>query len=150
MGRYENRFKERLEPPTMNKPDEKWIHTEDFGGSIDDSGWPPATEAFSWVVELPFAPKAKSLGLALVFLAKVAKTLVEKERGYGDISDHCNIFSPGTTPEMRICTRLDEKLTRLKNLGGKITSLNDVEDTLMDIVGYIALLRGVQELGKDA
>lgn len=96
----------------------------------------PAT----FLVEFTRKPEAPSLKRSLAFLADVMRTLVEKERGYGDIEDHVAVFAPECTAEQRIRTRLDEKLTRLKRLG---TDTPD-EDTVRDIVGYLALLRGIQ------
>ena len=95
-----------------------------------------------YVVEFDRTPEAESLKGALAFLADVMRTLVQKENGYGNITEHVAVFAPDCTAEQRIRTRLDEKLTRLKRLG--IDDTSDSEDTLRDIAGYLALLRGVR------
>jgi len=92
------------------------------------------------VVNLGREPQALALKGALVFLSDVMRTLAAKEAGYGDIRDHVAVFAPNCTPEERIRTRLDEKLTRLQRLG---TDTPD-EDTLRDLVGYLALLAGLR------
>ena len=61
--------------------------------------------------------------------------------GYGAIDKPKSVlvFAPDVTPEYRVRTRIDEKLSRLRELG---TNGGDDEDTLLDLVGYLALLRG--------
>lgn len=92
------------------------------------------------VIEFTRVPQADSLKQALAFLSTVARTLVEKERGYGNVADHVKVFAH-VSPEERIRTRIDEKLTRISRLG---TAEESDEDTLMDLVGYLALLAGLR------
>lgn len=98
----------------------------------------------SFTITFSRAPEAESLKKAIEFLGDVMGTLVEKERGYGNIAEHVAVFAPNCTTEERIRTRLDEKLTRLKRLG---VDTRD-EDTLKDLVGYCALLAGYRALSN--
>jgi hypothetical protein len=67
----------------------------------------------------------------------VAKMLIEKNKAYGDAAlSPISVFSK-LSSSAAICVRIDDKLSRIKNKG-----LNsDTEDTLMDIIGYLILLR---------
>lgn len=67
----------------------------------------------------------------------VAKMLIEKNKVYGDAAlSPISVFSKLSSDEA-IRVRIDDKLSRIKNKG-----LNsDTEDTLMDIIGYLVLLR---------
>ncbi len=97
--------------------------------------------ADNYTVRFGREPQAESLKRALDFLGAVMQTLVAKEAGYGKIDDHkVEVFAPDCTPEMRIRVRLDEKLTRISRLGVDTTD----EDTLLDLVGYLALLAGMR------
>lgn len=63
--------------------------------------------------------------------------LVSKNRAYGDSAlNPVNIFSSGNAVDS-LCARLDDKLMRIKNRG-----INDeTEDTVVDIIGYLILLK---------
>jgi len=63
--------------------------------------------------------------------------LLSKNKAYGDSAiEPDNIFSKLDSAQA-ICARIDDKLSRIKNVG-----LNDAtEDTLDDLVGYLILLK---------
>ncbi len=102
---------------------------------------PPKGTLFSLI--LPREPQADSLKRALGFLGRVAVTLVEKERGYGAIDSDLRIFAPEADPSLLVRTRIDQKLERIKNLGPD--KWEGDEDTLLDLVGYLALLAGLRD-----
>jgi hypothetical protein len=74
-------------------------------------------------------------------LDKVAKKVIdllkEKNKAYGNTAlNPPKIFSKLNSREA-ICSRLDDKLSRIKNKG-----INDkTEDTVDDIIGYLFLLK---------
>jgi len=68
------------------------------------------------------------------------KLLLEKNREYGDSALHPpGIFSKLDADEA-IKARIDDKLARIKYGGSK----NIKEDTVLDLIGYLILLRVVQ------
>lgn len=76
------------------------------------------------------------------FLIDVAKVLLEKERGYGDAREAVQVFAPHIPVAVMYRTRIDNKLTRIRSLGTATTD----EDTLKDLVGYLALLRAIESV----
>ena len=80
--------------------------------------------------------------------AKIATTcediktlLLEKNAKYGNSAvEPISIFSKQDNAAA-ICARIDDKLSRIKNVG-----LNDAtEDTLDDLIGYLVLLKIARE-----
>lgn len=92
---------------------------------------------------LPCAPKNPVSINAINALARVARILAQKEAGYGSVKETVSVFA-SVTPEERLRTRIDEKITRIKNLGSN-PKAGDDEDTVMDLMGYLALLVGIRE-----
>ena len=71
---------------------------------------------------------------------KIQELLLEKNREYGDSAMHpLGIFSKLDVVE-GIRVRIDDKLSRIKCGGSK----NIKEDTVLDLIGYLILLRVVQ------
>lgn len=70
---------------------------------------------------------------------EIEKVLIEKNIRYGDSAENpIRVFSK-LPPEAGIRVRIDDKLSRLRsNLGG------DPEDTILDLIGYLILLRIVR------
>jgi hypothetical protein len=68
---------------------------------------------------------------------EIRDLLVEKNKDYGDSAlDPDNIFSKLDSAQA-ICARIDDKLSRIKNVG-----LDEkTEDTLDDLIGYLILLK---------
>jgi len=84
---------------------------------------------------------APSLRRAVAFLDRVGATLVEKNAAYGDsVGRPLRVFSRATADE-QIRVRIDDKLSRVAR-GAR--GLGDAEDTLLDLVGYLALLAGAR------
>lgn len=76
---------------------------------------------------------------------KIKALLLLKNKAYGDSAlDPIRIFSKNDSVE-GLLVRIDDKLSRIKNSG--IRSAN--EDTLMDLIGYLVLLK-VQMAEQDA
>ena len=75
--------------------------------------------------------KIKAVGQEVIDL------LVYKNRSYGDSAlKPANIFARGSAVE-NLCSRIDDKLMRIKNKGiGDST-----EDTVKDLIGYLILLK---------
>jgi len=83
--------------------------------------------------ELTTLQRAKSL------LTSIAQMLEEKNRAYGDsASNPLRIFSSCNADE-QLRVRIDDKLSRINRGSG------DQEDTLRDLIGYLALLHAKQE-----
>ncbi len=80
------------------------------------------------------------------FLAGVVRTLVEKNQAYGDAAAApLRVFSDAPA-SAAICVRIDDKLSRIRTLGAEADA---AEDTLADLVGYLALLAAVRvHLGR--
>ena len=75
---------------------------------------------------------------------KIKALLLLKNEAYGDSAlNPVRIFSKNDSVE-GLLVRIDDKLSRIKNVG--ITSAT--EDTLMDLIGYLVLLK-VQMTEKD-
>ena len=75
---------------------------------------------------------------------KIKALLLLKNKAYGDSAlNPVRIFSKNDSME-GLLVRIDDKLSRIKNVG--ITSAT--EDTLMDLIGYLVLLK-VQMTEKD-
>lgn len=69
-------------------------------------------------------------------LLSLETMLLEKNKAYGDSAlSPIGIFARGN-PEDLIRVRLDDKITRIKNIGD-----GDVEDAEWDLMGYLVLLR---------
>lgn len=70
-------------------------------------------------------------------LRKIQTMLVSKNNAYGNAAlEPINIFSQNT-PVEAICSRIDDKLSRIKNQG-----INDLsEDSVSDLIGYLVLLK---------
>lgn len=68
---------------------------------------------------------------------EVIDLLVEKNKAYGSSAlEPANIFAKGSAVE-NLCSRIDDKLMRIKNRG-----INDsTEDTVKDLIGYLILLK---------
>ena len=66
----------------------------------------------------------------------VRDLLLEKNKAYGNSAlEPLGIFAQGSAVD-NLCSRIDDKLARIKNVG-----LNDnTEDTVRDLVGYLILL----------
>jgi len=72
---------------------------------------------------------------AVKFLAMVAEMLKKKNRAYGNSAgDPVRIFSR-LDAEAGLRVRIDDKLSRITRGAG-----SDDEDTIKDLVGYLALL----------
>ena len=67
---------------------------------------------------------------------EIKELLLEKNKRYGDSAlNPVRIFSKGTAEEA-ILVRLDDKLSRLRT-----QSIDEDEDVLLDLMGYMILLR---------
>ncbi len=72
-------------------------------------------------------------------LDQVRDMLVAKNRRYGNsVGTPVNIFSGLDAVEQLKC-RIDDKLSRVKS-----AQLDEDEDTVLDLIGYLILLRVVQ------
>jgi hypothetical protein len=72
----------------------------------------------------------------LVECMDIAELLIKKNQSYGSSYSHpINIFSK-STPKEQIFIRIDDKLNRIHK-GKEYAS----EDTILDLIGYLVLLR---------
>lgn len=70
----------------------------------------------------------------------IAKLLINKNVSYGSSYSHpINIFSK-SDPKEQLYIRIDDKLNRIKK-GKEYAS----EDTVLDLIGYLVLLRTLNE-----
>jgi hypothetical protein len=77
---------------------------------------------------------------------QIKSLLLLKNKAYGDSAlEPVRIFSKNDSLD-GLLVRIDDKLSRIKNVG---VSSNATEDTLMDLIGYLVLLK-VQLNKKDA
>jgi hypothetical protein len=66
----------------------------------------------------------------------IAELLINKNKSYGSSYSHpINIFSK-SNPKEQLLIRIDDKLNRIKK-GSEYLS----EDTILDLIGYLILLR---------
>jgi hypothetical protein len=73
------------------------------------------------------------------FLFEVSNLLVQKNKAYGDsAANPSRVFSRASAVE-QILVRVDDKLSRIRTTG---FDPDASEDTVQDLVGYLALLRG--------
>jgi hypothetical protein len=69
---------------------------------------------------------------------KIKALLLLKNKAYGDSAlDPVRIFSKNDSID-GLLVRIDDKLSRIKNVG---VASNATEDTLMDLIGYLVLLK---------
>jgi len=69
---------------------------------------------------------------------KIKALLLLKNKAYGDSAlDPIRIFSKNDSLD-GLLVRIDDKLSRIKNVG---VASNATEDTLMDLIGYLVLLK---------
>jgi hypothetical protein len=73
-------------------------------------------------------------------------TLIKKNSQYGNSAlDPVRIFSRGSTTE-QIKVRIDDKLSRIQR---RPVDETEDEDTVLDLMGYLALLRIAQKRGEN-
>lgn len=75
----------------------------------------------------------------------LTQMLLDKNEAYGDSAlEPCGIMAPGDALDL-IAVRIDDKLTRIKNIGGLVASLTGYnrpgEDAVKDLIGYLVLAR---------
>ena len=74
---------------------------------------------------------------------KIRQMLLSKNKQYGDSAlKPLRVFSQADSIE-QIKVRIDDKLSRIKN-----QSWADTEDTLLDLIGYLILLRIAMQGGR--
>lgn len=68
---------------------------------------------------------------------EVVMLLLEKNKAYGDTANQPPQIFSKLSPIEAILSRIDDKLSRIKQVG-----LNDkTEDTVLDLIGYLMLYR---------
>lgn len=73
----------------------------------------------------------------------ICELLIEKNRKYGNSAIYpSQIFSKSNSLE-QIRVRMDDKLNRIKNM-----QPDDMEDPLLDLIGYAILYRVTESLNK--
>jgi hypothetical protein len=80
---------------------------------------------------------------AAYILDSVKQLLHEKNTAYGDSAlNPIRLFSRADAIEA-LCVRIDDKLSRIKQLGIG----DDAEDTIQDLIGYLVLLKVAKRKG---
>ena len=75
---------------------------------------------------------------------RIEEMLLEKNRKYGDSAiNPIRMFSKASATE-QIRVRLDDKLSRLKNI-----QADDSEDVILDLIGYLVLMRVAKLVNKE-
>lgn len=78
-------------------------------------------------------------------LARIETLLVEKNAAYGDSAlNPVRIFSKAA-PSEQLKVRLDDKLSRIARGRG----VDDTEDVLLDLVGYLVLLLVARDIARE-
>ena len=87
---------------------------------------------------MKFKPKEIDTLLEVKYiLARLQDLLEEKNKAYGDSAlNPIRLFSKAGAATS-LCVRIDDKLSRIKNRGIN----DDTEDSLMDLMGYLVLLK---------
>lgn len=76
---------------------------------------------------------------------KVKELLVKKNQGYGNsVFESIGVFAKDSNPLDLINVRIDDKLSRIKNLKYKLDVIHQEEDTELDLIGYLILKRAVR------
>lgn len=76
-------------------------------------------------------------------MREIETFLIDKNRAYGDSAiDPVRIFSKASTVE-QLLVRIDDKLSRVAR-GFEIVG----DDTILDLIGYLVLLRVAQQRAK--
>lgn len=78
---------------------------------------------------------------AVEHLARIARMLLEKNRKYGDSAANPSRIFSKASPTEQILVRIDDKLSRISTSGYRPSK---DEDTADDLIGYLALLKGVE------
>lgn len=79
-------------------------------------------------------------------LGRIETLLVEKNAAYGDSAlNPVRIFSKAA-PSDQLKVRLDDKLSRIARGRG----VEDTEDVLLDLVGYLVLLLVARDIAREA
>ncbi len=78
----------------------------------------------------------------------IKRLLLAKNKKYGNsAADPVRVFAKTDSLD-QIAVRCDDKLSRIRNMGGLIQVLRDAkdaeEDTVLDLIGYLILARVVQ------
>jgi hypothetical protein len=74
---------------------------------------------------------------------RVAQVLLEKNAAYGNSATQPLRIMSKASPEEQILVRIDDKLSRLKSGDTRFVNGAD-EDTVLDLIGYLILLRVVR------
>ncbi|MBR2586236.1 MAG: hypothetical protein IKE64_12490 [Thermoguttaceae bacterium] len=75
------------------------------------------------------------------FITLLDETLRRKNAAYGDSASQAPMFAPNVSPEESVWVRLGDKVARLETLlrGGPDNG-ESIDDTLLDLAGYAAIL----------
>jgi hypothetical protein len=68
--------------------------------------------------------------------------LISKNKSYGNsFAEPANVFAKNVTPREQLYVRIDDKLNRIRK-GSEYAT----EDTVLDLIGYLMLLRVLDRL----
>lgn len=71
----------------------------------------------------------------------VKKLLLDKNRQYGNSAVQPKRIFSSASPTEQIKVRIDDKLSRIINFTKSSKSMKDSEDAVLDLIGYLILLR---------
>lgn len=82
------------------------------------------------------------------FINLLDETLRRKNAAYGDSASQAPMFAPNVSPEESVWVRLGDKVARLASLlrGGPDNG-ESIDDTLLDLAGYAAILWTLRRTG---
>lgn len=85
------------------------------------------------------------------FITLLDETLRRKNAAYGDSAATAPMFAPNVSPEEGVWVRLGDKVARLETLlrGGPDNG-ESIDDTLLDLAGYAAILYTMRRPGAPA
>lgn len=83
--------------------------------------------------------------------ARIAELLISKNKQYGNSAySPIGVFATTDHQLSLIATRADDKLGRIRNMGGLVSAMDGSapagEDAVLDLVGYLVLALAIHQL----
>jgi hypothetical protein len=120
-----------------------WFHLQEVVVTNDDEA---KTRCFS-------APKLDEMQSEIVAQCDAIRALLlSKNRKYGNTAANPAMVFSNASPLDQIAVRCDDKLNRIRNMGGLVKVVREAkdaeEDTVIDLIGYLILARATLALEK--
>jgi len=76
----------------------------------------------------------------------IKKLLLDKNKKYGNSAINPKRIFSKQSPIEQIKVRIDDKLSRIQNMGFSINNSEESEDACKDLIGYLILLRIAEKI----